>query len=102
MIWIAFAAAVSDQGEFGASMNRYMACLSAGLPSDLTHRDLQARAGIYRKAAARCQGEREGAIDAAIRNRTPSQSEGQARAQAIDIIDTLDPLSSCKVPGSQC
>jgi len=102
MIWIAFAAVVSGHGEFGASMNRYIACVSAGLPSDLSKRDLQTRAGVYRKAAARCQGERQEAIDAAVRNRTSDRSEAAARAEAIDIIDTLDPLSSCRVPGAQC
>jgi hypothetical protein len=102
MMWMALAAAVSGQSEFGTSMNRYVACLSAGLPSDLSKRDLQTRASIYRSAAARCQGERQEAIDAAVRNRKPSQSEAEARVEAIDIIDTLDPMSSCRVPGAQC
>jgi hypothetical protein len=102
MMWIAFAAAVSGPDDFGPSMNRYMACLSAGLPSDLSGHDLQTRARIYREAAAGCQGERQDAIDAAVRNRRSDQSEAQARAEAIDIIDTLDPMSSCRVPGAQC
>ena len=102
MIMLALAAAVSANGEFGASMNRYLACLSAGLPADLSGRDLQTRARVYRQAAARCQRERQDAIDAAVRNRRQGQSEAQAQAEAIDIIDTLDPMSSCKVPGAQC
>jgi hypothetical protein len=102
MMLLALAAAVSGPGEFGASMNRYMACLSADLPADLSRRDLQTRARIYRQAAAHCQHERQDAIDAAVRNRRQGQSEAQARSEAIDIIDTLDPMSSCKVPGAQC
>jgi hypothetical protein len=94
MMWIALAAVVSGQSEFSASMNRYLACLSAGLPSDIGSRDLQTRALIHDKAAAQCRGERQAAIAAAIRERRPGTSESQAEALAIDIIDTLDPMSS--------
>jgi len=102
MIWIVLAASPLGQSGFSANMNLYMSCLSAGLPTDLSSRDFQTRARAYRKAAARCEGERQQAIDAAVQNRRPGQSEAQARAEAIDIIDTLDPASSCKVPGAQC
>jgi len=102
MIIVALAAAVSGHGEFGPSMNRYIACLSSGLPSDLSSGDLQTRTRAYRAAAAKCVSERQNAIDAAVRDRQPGVSEAEARAQAIDIIDTLDPTSSCKVPGAQC
>jgi len=53
MIWLAFAAALSGPSDFGPSMVRYMTCLSAGLPSDLSGHDLQTRARIYRAAASR-------------------------------------------------
>jgi len=99
---IALAAAVSGHGEFGQSMNRYLACLSAAGPSEMGARDLKSRSRAYRKAAARCASERQAAIEAAVHDRRPGVSEGQARAQAIDIIDTLDPMSSCKIPGAQC
>jgi hypothetical protein len=102
MMLVALAAAVSGHGEFGPRMNRYIACLSSGLPSDLSSKDLQTRTDAYRTAAAKCLSERQNAIDAAVRDRQPGVSEAEARAQAIDIIDTLDPTSSCKVPGAQC
>jgi hypothetical protein len=94
MMWIALAAAVLGQSEFSASMDRYLGCLSAGIPSDLSSRDLQTRTRVYRSAAAQCQRERQIAIEAAVRERRPGVSETQAKAQAIDIIDTLDPMSS--------
>jgi len=102
MMLVALAAAVTGHSDFGPSMNRYMACLSSGLPSDLSSKDLKARTRAYRTAAAKCMSERQEAIDAAVRDRKPSISEAEARAEAIDIIDTLDPMSSCKVPGAQC
>ena len=102
MMLMALAAAVSAYGEFGPSMNRYLACLSAADPSDLSGQDLQTRSRAYRKAAAHCATERQEAIEAAIRDRAPGVSDAQARAQAIDVIDTLDPMSSCRVPGAQC
>jgi hypothetical protein len=102
MMWIALAAAVSGPSEFSASMNRYLACLSVGLPADLSSRDRQTRARIYRQAASHCQGERQTAIEAAIRERQPGVSEEKAGALAIDIIDTLDPMSSCRLPGARC
>jgi hypothetical protein len=101
-MWVALAAVVASHGEFGPSMNRYLTCLSAGVPADISKGDLRTRASAYRQAAAKCERERNDAIDAAVRDRQPGVSEAQARAQAIDIIDTLDPLSSCKVPGAQC
>ena len=100
MIWVALAAAVSGQSEFSASMDRYLACL--GLPSDLSSQDLATRSRVYQKAAARCENERETAIQAAIRGREPGTSVEQAKALATDIIDTLDPMSSCRVPGASC
>jgi len=102
MMLLALAAAVSGHGEFGPSMNRYVACLSAGSPADLSGQDLQARARAYRVAAAQCRRERGDAIEAAVRDREPGVSEATARAQAVDIIDTLDPTSSCKIAGAQC
>ena len=102
MMLLALAAAVSGHGEFGQSMTRYMACLSAAVPADLNGQDLQTRSRVYRKAAAHCTSERQAAIQAAIRDRQPGVSEKQARAEAIDIIDTLDPMSSCRVRGAQC
>ena len=99
---IALAAAVSGYGEFGQSMNRYLACLSATGPSETGDRDLESRSRAYRKAAARCASERQAAIEAAVHDRQSGVSESQARAHAIDIIDTLDPMSSCKIPGAQC
>jgi hypothetical protein len=102
MILMAFAAAVSGHGEFGQSMNRYLACLSATIPAGLSGQDLQTRSRAYRNAAAHCAVERQEAIEAAVRDRQPGVSEEQARAQAVDIIDTLDPMSSCRVPGAQC
>jgi len=94
MILVALAAFVVGHGEFGPSMNRYIACMSAGIPADLTGQDLQTRSRVYRQAAARCVNERHDAIDAAVRDRDPGVSDAAARAQAIDIIDTLDPMSS--------
>jgi hypothetical protein len=94
MMWIALVAAIIGQSEFSASMDRYLGCLSSGIPSDLSSRDLQTRSRIYRSAAAQCQRERQIVIEAAVRERQPGVSEAQAKAQAIDIIDTLDPLSS--------
>jgi hypothetical protein len=102
MMLIAFAVAVSGHGEFGQSMNRYLACLSAAGPSETGGQDLESRSRAYRKAAARCVSERQAAIEAAVHDRQLGVSEAQARAQAIDIIDTLDPRSSCKIPGAQC
>ena len=96
MMWVVLAAAVVRQGEFAAGMHRYLACLSAGIPADLSSRDLQTRARTYRKAAVQCQRERQAAIDAAMRERKPGVSEAAAQALAIDIIDTLDPLSKPK------
>ena len=94
MTWIALAAAVLGQSQFSASMDRYLACLSVGIPSDLSSRDLQTRTRVYRQAAAQCLSERQAVIDAAIREREPGVSETAAKALAIDIIDTLDPMSS--------
>ena len=94
MTWIALAAAVLGQSQFSASMDRYLACLSVGIPSDLSSRDLQTRTRVYRQAAAQCTSERQTVIDASIRERAPGVSEAAAKAQAIDIIDTLDPMSS--------
>ena len=102
MMWIAMAAAVSGPSEFSVRMNQYMTCLSPGIPADLSERDLETRVRVYRQATARCQRERQEAIDAAARGRRPGLSEADARAEAIDIIDTLDPLSSCRIPGAQC
>ena len=102
MMWIAFAAAVSGPSEFSASMDRYLACLSADLPADLSGQDLATRSRAYRRAASRCEGERQVAIEAAVRGRGPGVSETEARSEAVDIIDTLDPMSSCRVPGAQC
>ena len=83
-------------------MDRYLACLSVGLPSDLSSQDLATRSRDYRNAAARCGSERESAIQAAIRGREPGTSAEDAKALAIDIIDTLDLMSSCRVPGASC
>jgi hypothetical protein len=94
MTWIALAAAVLGQSQFSASMDRYLACLSVGLPSDLSSQDLQGRTRVYHKAAAQCTSERQTVIDAAIRERESGVSEAAAKALAIDIIDTLDPMSS--------
>ena len=94
MIWIALAGAALGQSEFSASMDRYLACLSPGIPSGLSGRDLQTRTRVYREAAAQCRRERQTAIDAAVREREPGVSEAEAQALAIDIIDTLDPMSS--------
>lgn len=94
MILIAFAAAVSSPDGFGPTMNRYLACLSAGTPSDLSGRDYATRVRVYRSAAARCTSERAAAMDAAVRDRSPGTSESDARRLALDIIDTLDPSSS--------
>jgi hypothetical protein len=102
MMVFALVAVVAGHGEFGPSMNRYIACLSTGIPSDLHEQNLETRARVYRVAAAHCVSERQDAIDAAVRDRQPDVSEASARAQAIDIIDTLDPMSSCRVPGAQC
>ena len=102
MMLIAVAAAVSGHGEFGQSMNRYLACLSAAGAAETEGQDLESRSRAYRKAAARCASERQAAIDAAVKDRQPGVSEAQARAQAIDIIDTLNPMSSCKISGAQC
>jgi hypothetical protein len=81
---------------FSAAMNQYLACMSAGVPADIAARDLATRSQVYRAAAARCRGEREAAIAAAVQGRQPGTSEAQARSLAIDIIDTLDPLSSMR------
>ena len=102
MMLMAFAAAVSGHGEFGQSMNRYLACVSAAAPSDLSGKDLQTRSRAYREAAAQCASERQEAIEVAVRDREPGVFEEQARAQATDIIDTLDPTSSCRIRGAQC
>ena len=98
MIWISLAFAVLGQGEFSAGMDRYLTCLSAGIPSDLSSQDLQTRTRIYRKAAAQCQRERRAAIESAVREREPGVSEADAQALATDIIDTLDPMSSMSKP----
>jgi hypothetical protein len=102
MMWLVLAATAQPQTQFFARMNEYIACLSAGETKNLSAPDMQSRARIYRNAAARCQPERQQAIDAAARERRPGISEADARAQAIDIIDTLDPLSSCAVAGARC
>lgn len=102
MMWIAVASAILGMSEFSASMNQYLTCLSPGLPSDLSSRDLQTRTRVYREAAAHCQGERQAAIEAAIHERQAGVSEAEARALATDIIDTLDPMSSCQIPGAKC
>ena len=94
MTLIALAAAVLSQRQFSASMDRYLACLSVGIPSDLSSRDFQTRTRVYRQAAAKCTSERQTVIDAAIRERETGVSAAAAKAQAIDIIDTLDPMSS--------
>jgi hypothetical protein len=93
-MWMALVAAALGQGQFAAGMDRYLACLSSQLPSDLSSRDLSTRTRVYRQAAARCAGERQAVIEAAVRERKPGVSEAQAKALAIDIIDTLDPMSS--------
>lgn len=98
MMWVALAAVAPGQSEFSASMNRYVACLSAGLRSDLSSQTVAERSRVYRKAAAQCQREREEAISAAVRERTPGTSAEDAKALAIDIIDTLDPMSSVPRP----
>ena len=96
MMLIALAVAVSGPGEYFSNMNRYIACLGVGLPADLSHQDLVSRNRFYRSATARCQSERQAAIDAAIREREPGVSQAQAKAQATDIIDTLSPMSSSR------
>ena len=96
MMWMAVAAVALGQTEFAAGMDRYLACLSQGLPSDLSGRDLETRTRVYRKAAAQCGRERQALVEAAVRERDPETSEAKARALAIDIVDTLDPLSSMR------
>jgi hypothetical protein len=75
-------------------MDRYLACLSSGVPADLAQRDQQTRARLYAQAAGQCRPQRQSAIDAAVKSRASGTSEAEARALAVDIIDTLDPLSS--------
>jgi hypothetical protein len=96
MILAVLALAMSDPPQFSTRMNEYLACLSSGMPVDIGKHDLATRSQIYRHAAAQCQGQRDAAIAAAVRNRRPDQSAAEARALAIDIIDTLDPMSSRK------
>ena len=94
MIALSLALSISAQSDFSASMNRYLACVSPAIPRDLSSRDLATRSRVYREATAQCQSERQAAIEAAIRGREDGVSEAEARAQAIDIIDTLDPMSN--------
>jgi len=83
--------------EFGLRMNQYLACVSAGLPADMASRDLPTRTRLYRAAVSRCTRERQAAVDAAVREREPGTTAEAARALAVDIIDTLDPMSNAKL-----
>jgi hypothetical protein len=94
MILIALMATTVQAESFGRRMNEYMACLSAGTPSDLAGRDYATRVRSYRSAAARCTSERAAAVDAAVRDRSAGTPESDARRLATDIIDTLDPSSN--------
>lgn len=96
MIALLLAAAAPSPHEFGVRMEEYLACLRRGLPADMGNQDRQTRARLYRIAAAKCTSERQAAIDAAVREREPGTSPEAARALAVDIIDTLDPLSNSK------
>ena len=93
---VLLAAVLSEPPQFGLRMNDYLACLSAGMPADIGTRNQMSRSRLYRAAASHCGRQRDEAIAAAVHDRKPEQSVAEARAQAIDIIDTLDPLSSRK------
>jgi hypothetical protein len=67
--------------------------LSPGIPADLSSRDLETRVRVYRQVTAQCGRERQAAIEAAVRERQAGTSEADARALAVDIIDTLNPMS---------
>lgn len=91
------AAAALQQSQFGPRMNEYMACLMAGLPADMPERSREEKIRLYEAAAAQCGAQREAAIAAAVAGRGPGTSEAEARALAVDIIDTLDPRSSERI-----
>ncbi len=94
MIALLLALEILAPNEFFARMNGYVACLSDRTPANLSQRPIGERTRIYRLATRQCAGERQAAIDAAIRERDPGTSIEAARTLAIDIIDTLSPTSS--------
>lgn len=91
---ILLAALAAQPNQWFARMNDYVACLERGTPGNMKSLDQQARAAAYRRAAAQCQAQRKAAIDAAVAGREPGTSAAEARALAIDILNTLDPMSS--------